>query len=202
MSGAHPAAPPGEPPAQEGLTAPARSWCPVEAVLPDGRHACTLERGHRGIHDFDSDPLPSDIPAQAVTPGQADTLTISASTAERDELAAKLARALAANQRWAETLGDIQQAARERDAHKLRADHYEGLWRAEHGLPPDGSGAPDEASELHDRVDRLEAECTERHDNETALRELAAEMLDEFDQWELLVEDDKRAGWRERLEAI
>jgi len=29
--------------------------------------------------------------------------------------------------------------AAERDAHKLRADHYEGLWRAEHGLPPDGT---------------------------------------------------------------
>jgi hypothetical protein len=55
----------------------------------------------------------------------------------------KLERALAANQRWAETLGDVRQrhaeVKRERDAHKLRADHYEGLWRAEHGLPPEGN---------------------------------------------------------------
>jgi hypothetical protein len=34
----------------------------------------------------------------------------------------------------------VRQAESERDAHKLRADHYEGLWRAEHGLPPDGAG--------------------------------------------------------------
>jgi chromosome segregation ATPase len=63
-------------------------------------------------------------------------------TADRDHLAAKLAETLAANQRWAETLADVQQrhaeVKRQRDAHKARADHYEGLWRAEHGLPPEG----------------------------------------------------------------
>lgn len=30
------------------------------------------------------------------------------------------------------------------------------------------------------------------------LRALVAEILDELDQWELLVEDDRRAGWRQR----
>lgn len=69
-----------------------------------------------------------------VTPGQADTLTISASTAERDELAAKLAHALDANQRWAETLGDVQQrhaeVKRERDKAREQRDGLASRLRA------------------------------------------------------------------------
>jgi hypothetical protein len=30
--------------------------CPIEAVLPDGHHPCTLKRGHAGIHDFADEP--------------------------------------------------------------------------------------------------------------------------------------------------
>jgi hypothetical protein len=78
--------------------------------------------------------------------------------AEAQEMRAKLAETLVANQRWAETLGDVRQrhadVKRERDAHKLRADHYEGLWRAEHGLPPDGS---DNLARDHDLADKVRA---------------------------------------------
>jgi len=35
----------------------------------------------------------------------------------------------------------VKALAGERDAHKVRADHYEGLWRAEHGLPPEDNAA-------------------------------------------------------------
>lgn len=36
---------------------------------------------------------------------------------------------------------ELEALTSERDAHKLRADHYEGRWRAEHGLPAE-EGAP------------------------------------------------------------
>ncbi len=62
------------------------------------------------------------------TPGQADTLTVSESTTERDQLAAKLAHALAANERWAAALGDVQQrhaeVKRERDDARTKGDRY------------------------------------------------------------------------------
>lgn len=38
-----------------------------------------------------------------------------------------------------EALAEASELVAERDAHKVRADHYEGLWRAEHGLPPDAA---------------------------------------------------------------
>jgi hypothetical protein len=112
---------------------------------------------------------PSDTPSAAPRPLTAPGVVagLLADVAERDErlavqheamtqlraghgealaaMTAKLDRALAANQRGAQTLGDVQQrhaeVKRERDAHKVRADHYEGLWRAEHGLPAEGNEA-------------------------------------------------------------
>ncbi len=48
-----------------------------------------------------------------------------------------MSAALKTVSRWQ---GENQRLIAERDAHKLRADHYEGLWRKEHGLPPDGTG--------------------------------------------------------------
>jgi hypothetical protein len=63
---------PGDTPAETAILADARArlaepeGCPIEVVLPDGHHACTRESGHRGIHDFDSDPLPDATPP--VTP--------------------------------------------------------------------------------------------------------------------------------------
>lgn len=54
------------------------------------------------------------------TPAQLDELTVSESTTERDQLAAKLAHALAANQRWAETLADVQKRHTEVKAERER----------------------------------------------------------------------------------
>ena len=59
---------------------------------------------------------------------------------ERDEARVQLADVQHAAGEWVrETVArETAGLAAERDAHKLRADHYEGLWRAEHGLPSEG----------------------------------------------------------------
>jgi hypothetical protein len=39
-----------------GQAAGTEDGCPIEAVLPDGHHPCTLKRGHAEYHDFAQEP--------------------------------------------------------------------------------------------------------------------------------------------------
>lgn len=113
--------------------------------------------------------------------------------AERDQLRDQLTKALGANQRWAETLGDIQQAGRERDELQALID----------------AGQPTLASEVLRLREQLDAERSQAAAlaeglgkmtaERDAARELIAEIIREVAEWTIVGEDLARISeWRQR----
>lgn len=117
------------------------------------------------------DALTAAWPGKDLTEG-AEALLVAALVTERDDATADrdnyAARLKATDQSWAKL-------AAERDAHKLRADHYEGLWRAEHGLPPEGTG---DLTRDRDLAARVRAVIARYKDDEVGALTAFADIMD------------------------